>query len=41
MSDVVGKWKSYNKRKYRIIWQEGYFDHRIQNDAVFDENQRI
>jgi putative transposase len=41
MSDVVGKWKSYNKRKYRIIWQEGYFDHRIRNDAVLDEKQRI
>ena len=37
MSNVVGKWKAYNKRQNLILWQENYFDHRIRNDTALDE----
>jgi putative transposase len=32
MSSVVGVWKHFQTRKYNIIWQEGYFDHRLRDD---------
>jgi len=32
MSDVIGDWKRFHARKHRIIWQEGYFDHRLRDD---------
>jgi len=31
MSRVVGDWKHYQKRQHGIVWQEGYFDHRLRN----------
>ena len=31
MSQVVGDWKRYQKTQLRIVWQEGFFDHRIRN----------
>ena len=32
MSRVIGDWKHFHARKYGIMWQEGYFDHRLRND---------
>jgi REP element-mobilizing transposase RayT len=32
MSRVVGGWKRFHARKNRVIWQEGYFDHRLRDD---------
>jgi putative transposase len=32
MSGVVGDWKHFQTRKHNIIWQEGYFDHRLRDD---------
>jgi putative transposase len=32
MSKVVGDWKHFQTHKHRIIWQEGYFDHRLRDD---------
>jgi putative transposase len=32
MSGVIGDWKHFHARKYGIIWQEGYFDHRLRDD---------
>jgi len=32
MSKVVADWKHFQTRKYRIIWQGGYFDHRLRDD---------
>jgi putative transposase len=32
MSSVIGDWKHFQTRKHDIIWQEGYFDHRLRND---------
>jgi putative transposase len=32
MSNVVGGWKHFHVRKHGVIWQEGYFDHRLRDD---------
>jgi REP element-mobilizing transposase RayT len=32
MSRVVGDWKHFQTREHGIIWQPGYFDHRLRND---------
>jgi putative transposase len=30
MSEVIRDWKRFHKRTYRVMWQEGYFDHRLR-----------
>jgi putative transposase len=32
MSTIVGDWKHFQNPKHGIIWQEGYFDHRLRAD---------
>jgi REP element-mobilizing transposase RayT len=32
MSRVIGDWKHYHRHQYGIVWQEGYFDHRLRDD---------
>ena len=32
MSNVIGDWKHFQTRTHHIIWQEGYFDHRLRDD---------
>jgi putative transposase len=32
MSSVIGDWKHFQTRKHDVIWQEGYFDHRLRDD---------
>ena len=32
MSEIVGDWKHFQSRKHGIIWQEGYFDHRLRDN---------
>jgi putative transposase len=32
MSEVAGSWKHFQSRKHGIVWQEGYFDHRLRDD---------
>lgn len=32
MSRVVGDWKRFHAKRRGVIWQEGYFDHRVRND---------
>jgi putative transposase len=32
MSKIMGDWKHFHSRKHGIIWQEGYFDHRLRDD---------
>lgn len=36
MSETMRAWKAYQTRTLKIIWQEGYFDHRLRNDAELD-----
>jgi REP element-mobilizing transposase RayT len=37
MSRVIGEWKHFHARHTRIVWQDGYFDHRIRHDAELNE----
>ncbi|HEV2805523.1 MAG TPA: transposase [Chthoniobacterales bacterium] len=37
MSRVIGDWKHFNSHKYGILWQEGYFDHRLRDDERGDQ----
>jgi putative transposase len=32
MSEVIRDWKRFHTRANHIIWQEGYFDHRLRAD---------
>jgi REP element-mobilizing transposase RayT len=32
MSEVIRDWKRFHARINHIIWQEGYFDHRLRSD---------
>jgi REP element-mobilizing transposase RayT len=32
MSEVIRDWKRFHKRANGVIWQEGYFDHRLRAD---------
>jgi REP element-mobilizing transposase RayT len=32
MSRVIGDWKHFNSHKHGIVWQPGYFDHRLRDD---------
>jgi REP element-mobilizing transposase RayT len=32
MSRVIGDWKHFQTHQHRIVWQEGYFDHRLRGD---------
>jgi putative transposase len=32
ISEVIRDWKRFHTRTSQIIWQEGYFDHRLRND---------
>ena len=32
MSDVINNWKRFHATQHGVIWQDGYFDHRLRND---------
>jgi len=32
MSEIIRDWKRFHTRTHRVIWQEGYFDHRLRAD---------
>ena len=32
MSDVIRQWKRFHTRTNHVMWQEGYFDHRLRPD---------
>jgi hypothetical protein len=32
MSRIIGDWKHFQTRKHKIVWQTGYFDHRLRAD---------
>jgi REP element-mobilizing transposase RayT len=32
MSRVIGDWKHFHRHQHGIVWQEGYFDHRLRDD---------
>ena len=40
MSRIVGDWKKYHAWYNGVVWQEGYFDHRLRNHlAEFEAKQ--
>ncbi len=41
MSAVVADWKRWQTKRHQMIWQEGYFDHRIRQEesGVHLQNQ--
>jgi REP element-mobilizing transposase RayT len=32
MSEVIKNWKRFHARTNHVLWQEGYFDHRLRPD---------
>ena len=32
MSEVIRSWKRFHARQNDVVWQEGYFDHRLRDD---------
>ena len=32
MSEAIRDWKRFHTRKHNIVWQDGYFDHRLRDD---------
>src|SRR5438067_11990166 len=32
MSRAIGGWKHFQSHRHGMIWQEGYFDHRLRDD---------
>jgi len=32
MSELIRDWKRFHARRDRVLWQEGYFDHRLRAD---------
>ncbi len=32
MSRIIGDWKRFHSRRHGVLWQEGYFDHRLRDD---------
>ena len=37
MKAVVAKWKEYSRRQLGIVWQRGFFDHRLRKAESLDE----
>lgn len=37
MVSVIRSWKRYTAKQLDIIWQSGFFDHRIRNDENSEE----
>jgi len=32
VSSVISDWKRFHARNHGVVWQEGYFDHRLRDD---------
>jgi putative transposase len=32
MSDIIREWKRFHRRTNHVMWQEGFFDHRLRAD---------
>lgn len=37
MEKLLRDWKRYTAKRANILWQDGFFDHRIRNEASLDE----
>lgn len=39
MSAVIGDWKRWQTTRHQVVWQEGYFDHRLREDERGEQFQ--
>ena len=37
MSQLIRGWKRWTAKETGIVWQDGFFDHRLRNDAEVAE----
>ncbi len=37
MTKVMAAWKRYNSRQHGIVWQDGFFEHRLRRDESWEE----
>ena len=37
MEKSITDWKRLMARRHPIVWQKGFFDHRLRNDSALDE----
>ena len=37
MSELIRGWKRFHTRTNPVVWQEGYFDHRLRDDERGEE----
>ena len=37
---AISPWKSYLAKVYGVVWQEGFFEHRIRNQDSLQEKER-
>ena len=37
MPKVIVAWKRYAASKHSIVWQQGFFDHRLRRDESWEE----
>ncbi len=37
MSMVIGDWKRFQNSRRDVVWQEGFFDHRLRDDELGQE----
>ena len=38
MSELIRDWKRFHTRTNQVVWQEGYFDHRLRDDERGEEH---
>jgi putative transposase len=38
MSELIRGWKRFHTRTNQVVWQEGYFDHRLRDDERGEEH---
>ncbi|MEM8955515.1 MAG: hypothetical protein AAGD22_15280 [Verrucomicrobiota bacterium] len=37
MRETIRAWKSFQTRRLGLVWQDGFYDHRIRNGESFNE----
>ncbi len=37
LSETMRAWKSYQTKQHGILWQEGFFDHRLRSDESWTD----
>ncbi len=40
MAKVIAVWKGFHAKQHGIVWQRGFFDHRLRRDESWEEKAR-